>query len=682
MTFLAMDNAFNEISKALRYNEFRRLLWKGQTECYQFIKPLSNLDTKNHKNGSLQMTTWDILQYSRNRAHKQSAEILNGNQVKNRSARETKWKKWYENRISKEEASISTKREFIEENVEKLQLNYGDRLLDFQREHVRNLLACLNIKGVALDASDTGTGKTYSALCLAKELGLIPIIVCPKSIIPGWKRAMAHFNIKEFFVSNYEQYRSGNTKWVKRKGVNPTYRNFGTGKKKHEEENTRSKSVGFFGSRERSEKQYKDNLGKIPKIEYDWKLDPDKHFLIFDECHKTKNTSTLNYAIYWWAREKHNENGLKILSLSATVADKIVNAYAICYMLGLVKDGGEFNTTYNLNLNKGMLKDFGYEVTNNGFYRFNQKYTEIKDRLQKEDTNLKKLHDDLFPMNGARMVISDLGDSFPENFVQAQTYDMDRRAGQIEKIYKEMEKDLEKLEHDKIEDRRAELERLERKDVEELTEKELIRMQTLRLKWGKSIDSCATDKEDFEQDEGESRNHLAVMMKARQRVELLKADTLIELAGDFLEQGKSVVIFVNFIQTMEYCQKAFNGKNGISIIRGGQSEDERQEQIDAFQDNRNNLAIVTMGSGRESISLHDLDGQHPRVSLISPSFSAQDLIQALGRIHRAEGKTKCLQYLIFCAGTVEDRICEIVQQKIHNINTINDGDLQSGFSIR
>tara|TARA_R100001163_G_C5067406_1_gene206498 strand:- start:2358 stop:4718 length:2361 start_codon:yes stop_codon:yes gene_type:complete len=738
--FLVMEKAFNEISRKLRYNEFRRLLWKGETECYQFMKPISQSDATLLKNGrkaiDLSITTSDLIDYARNRNMKKSSQVMSGNQVKQRKDRENVWKKWLEKREREDKEINQKKQEFLNKNVEILNLKYSDKLLPFQINHVKNLYGCLLNKGVALDASDTGTGKTYSALCIAKELGLMPIIVCPKSIIPGWRRAGKHFgfNDDQIFVSNYEQYRAGNTPYLRKGGTNPDYINFGKSKPP---EPKQTLSISKSGHVANESRQFRDNLSKIPKTQFNWKLDKDRHILIFDECHKTKNTSTLNYALYWWARKKHEKSGVRILSLSATVADKIVNAYSICFMLGLTYCGGDFNMSYNLDLDKGVLKDFGYEVTDNGFYKFNRAYTALKDRLQNEDTNLKKLHDELFPMNGSRMKIEDLGDSFPENFVEAQTYDMDRRADQIQKIYQEMEKNILKSKLQHIEDKKSEIKKLEKIGMQNLSKSDIDRFQWLTKtlgseqekfdnllakfkKYGKSINIDHLNKTKMNDPDnlgrGES-NMLTIMLRARQRVELLKADTLLELGTDFLEQGKSVVVFINFIETLEYLVKQFtpkikklnleninnhhkrpNGKkasnsnkannnskhmtNGISIIRGGQTEDERQMAIDNFQSNKNRLILVTMGSGRESISLHDLEGGHPRVSLISPSWSAQDLIQALGRIHRAEGKSKCLQYLIFCAGTIEDRICELVSKKIDAINTINDGDLSSGLSIR
>lgn len=58
-------------------------------------------------------------------------------------------------------------------------------------------------------ASETGTGKTYTALHLAMSLegsGKI-LIVCPKSVIPGWRRSIEMFggdHGKRFCIVNYE----------------------------------------------------------------------------------------------------------------------------------------------------------------------------------------------------------------------------------------------------------------------------------------------------------------------------------------------------------------------------------------------------------------------------------------------------------------------------------------------
>jgi superfamily II DNA or RNA helicase len=78
-------------------------------------------------------------------------------------------------------------------------------------------------------------------------------------------------------------------------------------------------------------------------------------------------------------------------------------------------------------------------------------------------------------------------------------------------------------------------------------------------------------------------------------------------------------------------------------------------------------------AGGLGVSLHDLKGNHPRVSLLTPTDNAVELKQALGRVHRSCGKSKSIQRIIFAAGTVEDKVCVSVRRKLGNIGTVNDG---------
>jgi superfamily II DNA or RNA helicase len=66
---------------------------------------------------------------------------------------------------------------------------------------------------------------------------------------------------------------------------------------------------------------------------------------------------------------------------------------------------------------------------------------------------------------------------------------------------------------------------------------------------------------------------------------------------------------------------------------------------------------------------------HPRMSIISPSWSGQEMRQTLGRIHRAGSKTPAIQKIIYVAKTYEEQMCNIIKVKLRNIDAINDGEL-------
>jgi superfamily II DNA or RNA helicase len=170
----------------------------------------------------------------------------------------------------------------------------------------------------------------------------------------------------------------------------------------------------------------------------------------------------------------------------------------------------------------------------------------------------------------------------------------------------------------------------------------------------------------------------AIITRARRQAELLKVPTFVELAKEQRREGKSVCIFVVYKDTLEaICKKlgAEFGEDQIALVYGGQKSKERQDDIDLFQANVKRIIICNIAAGGVGISLHDLDGNYPRVSLISPTYSGIQFMQALGRIFRAEGRTPCLQYIVFCAGTIEEQICEKIHGKLNNLDALNDGDL-------
>jgi superfamily II DNA or RNA helicase len=110
-------------------------------------------------------------------------------------------------------------------------------------------------------------------------------------------------------------------------------------------------------------------------------------------------------------------------------------------------------------------------------------------------------------------------------------------------------------------------------------------------------------------------------------------------------------------------------------VWGENKGNERDKHIEDFQADKKRVIIVNVKAGGAGLSLHDLNGNHPRLALISPTPSAVDLVQCLGRVWRVGGKTKALQKIVFVANTVEDDICNKVKIKIDNLSLINDGDL-------
>jgi len=174
--------------------------------------------------------------------------------------------------------------------------------------------------------------------------------------------------------------------------------------------------------------------------------------------------------------------------------------------------------------------------------------------------------------------------------------------------------------------------------------------------------------------EEKSNSALAIILYARQQIELLKVPVFVRLTNELVAQGKHVALFVNFTNTLLSLGEHLKSK---CFIYGEQKIEERDANIQSFASNQEKIIICNIRAGGVGISLHDTDGKYPRVALISPTWSAQDLIQVLGRVHRANCKSPVEQKILFCNGTFEETIATITQSKVKNIGFLNDGSTES-----
>jgi hypothetical protein len=445
-------------------------------------------------------------------------------------------------------------------------------LLPPQREHAVSLLNSLYINGVACDQSETGTGKTYVAAWLAKNLNSPVVIVCPKVVIPSWTKVLSYFGIKAHCLINYEKLIRGNTE-----------------------------HLSFKDGKDTGPSDYTINF-------------PKNSLVILDEVHKCKSATSKNSDFLI----KLKMDGYKSLLLSATAATNPLEMKAF----------GFATTLHN-------LVSYRHFITSSGAYAGRYGGFQIDLQSQKTIEAMSNIHNTLFNLYkvSSRMTRKMFDKIFPDNHVMAECFNMGTNTDKINRVYEQMEAEMAALEESSI---------------------------------------------------NYSQHHFAIMTKARRMAELLKVPTMVEMIEDWYDEGISPVVFVNFTDTVEAIEKQlaknrkFDGK--IARIVGGQSDKVRQKDIDDFQSDNKRIMIANLAAGNAGVSLHDLIGNHPRGSIISPSYSAINLLQALGRIHRAEGKTTCIQKVMFADGTIEVEACKRVQSKLNNLECLNDGDLT--YSVR
>ncbi len=429
------------------------------------------------------------------------------------------------------------------------------------------MLNSLYINGVACDQSETGTGKTYVAAWIAKNLNSPVVIVCPKVVIPSWTKVLSYFGIKAHCLINYEKLIRGNTE-----------------------------HLSFKDGRDASASDYIINF-------------PKNSLVILDEVHKCKSGTSKNSDFLI----KLKMDGYKTLLLSATTATNPLEMKAF----------GFATTLHNLVNYRHFITDSGAYVGRFGGYQ-------IDLASQRTVEAMANIHNRLFNEYkvSSRMTRKMFDKIFPDNHVMAECFDMGTNTDKINRVYQQMESELAALEESSV---------------------------------------------------NYSQHHFAIMTKARRMAELLKVPTMVEMIEDWFDEGISPVVFVNFTDTVEAIIKQLSKNRKfdglIAKIVGGQTDKVRQADIEGFQNDTKRIMIANLAAGNAGVSLHDLNGNFARGAIISPSYSAINLLQALGRIHRAEGKTKCIQKIMFADKTIEVDACKRVQCKLNNLEALNDGDL-------
>lgn len=174
---------------------------------------------------------------------------------------------------------------------------------------------------------------------------------------------------------------------------------------------------------------------------------------------------------------------------------------------------------------------------------------------------------------------------------------------------------------------------------------------------------------------GGSEDDMVRVLRLRQQAEFCKAEAMAEMAKGLVEDGNSVFIMVNFTDARKRIE-AYLEREGVQYasIYGGQKESERQSGVDAFQSNRIHVIIGMAAACSVALSLHDERHERPRVSLISPGYSASELSQGLGRVRRVGGTT-AVQKIIIAAGSVEERVGRTIERKMNNLSALTDSDL-------
>jgi SWI/SNF-related matrix-associated actin-dependent regulator 1 of chromatin subfamily A len=162
------------------------------------------------------------------------------------------------------------------------------------------------------------------------------------------------------------------------------------------------------------------------------------------------------------------------------------------------------------------------------------------------------------------------------------------------------------------------------------------------------------------------------LMKVRQVIAEEKINNTIEIAENILEQGKKVIIFTNFTDTLNKITEHF-GKLAVKLD-GSSTKPQRQYAVDQFQENDKikvfvgNMRAAGVGltlTAAEAVIINDL------------SFVPGDMSQAEDRAYRIGQKKSVSVYYPLFENTIEGIIYDIVNTKKQNIKTVMGDNLNN-----
>jgi SWI/SNF-related matrix-associated actin-dependent regulator 1 of chromatin subfamily A len=163
------------------------------------------------------------------------------------------------------------------------------------------------------------------------------------------------------------------------------------------------------------------------------------------------------------------------------------------------------------------------------------------------------------------------------------------------------------------------------------------------------------------------------LTKVRQIIANEKIEQTIEIAESAIEQGKKVIIFCNFTESLNRICEHF-GKSAVKVD-GTMEKHQRQLSVDSFQENEKirvfvgNIKAAGVGltlTSAEVVIVNDL------------SFVPGDMSQAEDRAFRIGQKKNVSVYYPIFENTIEGVIYDIVNEKKRNISTVLGDDMGGG----
>ncbi|MBI5698123.1 MAG: DEAD/DEAH box helicase [Thaumarchaeota archaeon] len=158
----------------------------------------------------------------------------------------------------------------------------------------------------------------------------------------------------------------------------------------------------------------------------------------------------------------------------------------------------------------------------------------------------------------------------------------------------------------------------------------------------------------------------------RQAAGAAKLPHVINFVKGIMEIEESVVVFCHHKSIHTLLHQSLSEFKPASII-GGQSDKQRQDNIDSFQNGQTKLMIAGLRAGNVGINLT----RAKYVIFAELDWSPAIHLQAEDRLHRIGQKNTVFAYYLIGNGTLDEHVARVLVDKSYEIDAIMDNKVES-----
>lgn len=172
----------------------------------------------------------------------------------------------------------------------------------------------------------------------------------------------------------------------------------------------------------------------------------------------------------------------------------------------------------------------------------------------------------------------------------------------------------------------------------------------------------------------ESMTRLGYLLRLAAR---LKLPYVVEWAEQFLDQtGEKLVIFGVHKEVLGQLRQSLKYKS--VLIDGSVTGSRRQQLVDQFQqDPKTRLFLGNLRAAGVGLTLTAAS----TVAFAELSYRPADLLQAEDRVHRIGQVNQVAEYYLVAHGTIEEKLCRVLQKKLEMISSVIDGRPARDFDV-